>query len=207
MDIRNLLKKQISFYGVFFSIFIVMAILKIFGLYNINNNVISAFTIGTFLFTLSDLIEKDNIKLILFSFGMFSVIALPNGNKILDTINNFISQDVLMLISLGLVFFSLSINEIKSFDNKEKENILKKQSETIQYITKMHASDLNLAWSSIKDSINSDTKLIEEILKREDVSSEAKYKLEMVVKNNNLKNVKIEEGLEVFKKELEKFNK
>ncbi|EOU1501573.1 hypothetical protein [Clostridium perfringens] len=126
MDSKKELKKRLWLYEIFFVIFAMIAILRSLGLYSINNNIINSFTIGTFLFTISDLSENERSKKFFLLLGMFAIIALPNCSYILSVVNEFIKQDVLMLFSLCLVFFSLIINEQKSFYNERKEITLDK---------------------------------------------------------------------------------
>ncbi len=120
-------QKHGSFYLILFIIFIFIFFLDYFGVYNMNNEIINSFTIGTFLLTISDLNENNLVKDVIFLLGMFSIIALPNCDEILSLITDFISQENILLISLALVFFSLFINEIKYFKNEDQKKKLNDQ--------------------------------------------------------------------------------
>lgn len=211
MDLKKEMKKRLWFYKMFFIIFILISILKSFGLYEINNNIINSFTIGTFLFTISDLFSKEKVKNLFLLFGMIAIIALPNCNYILNIINEFISQDILMLLSLSLVFFSLTINEEKSFYNERQEECLNKsikineeQSRIVKNNTEQNIKSLILAWSSTQNLIDYNISSLNKILENKEISNETKEIIIDIIKTNNSKMKDIDEGVKKFKEYLKR---
>lgn len=209
MDLKKEMKKRLWFYKMFFIIFILISILKSFGLYEINNNIINSFTIGTFLFTISDLFSKEKVKNLFLLFGMIAIIALPNCNYILNIINKFISQDILMLLSLSLVFFSLTTNEEKSFYNERQEECLNKsikineeQSRTVKNSIEQNIKSLILAWSSTQNLIDYNISSLNKILENKEISDETKESINDIIKTNNSKMKDIDEGVKKFKEYL-----
>ncbi|HHD2820128.1 TPA: hypothetical protein ACOTGY_001369 [Clostridium perfringens] len=217
MDSKKEFKKRLWFYEMFLIIFAIIGILKSLGLYDINDNIINSFTIGTFLFTISDLLEKEKFKNIFLLLGMFAIVALPNCNYILNIINKFIKQDVLMLFSLCLVFFSLTINEQKSFYNERKEGILDKlletntkQEEMLQEQTKLlknqnkeNIEGLIETWTSVKSLVAFNIDSLNKILEDKEINKDSKDCINNIIYNNKIKIKAIDGMLIKFKEALE----
>lgn len=111
-----------------FMFFIIILIIIIFsksGLYEMNESIVSAFAIGTLVLTIADILENKYIKKIFLCLGMLCIFVLSHSPYLLYLISKICNNNDLTLLSLLLVFLSMTINQSKGKRNEEYVNRFK----------------------------------------------------------------------------------
>jgi hypothetical protein len=123
-DIKEKLKGNEKMYLGF--IFILLGCSNIIGLLSLNNIVVFCFTLGSFSFALSDFFKK--FKGAFLFFGLLCIVGLPliSNPQIILKIRTFLSEETILLITLGFGFLNLYLSEPKK---KNIANMLKKEYE------------------------------------------------------------------------------
>lgn len=180
-DIISNLSDELWHTFIFIILFLLIAILTKLEIYIINANISYSFTLAAILFSISQIIPKERVilsKSIYLLAFIFLVVMTNVDTKGINYIRSFLGEDVLLILSLVIVFIANYINIYKSKKHEEFMNNIKSHIKSVQ----SKSLEQNKKMIHTLDEINS-------LIKSSDLAS-AESKIEQtksIIKSNSIK--------------------